>query len=101
VAALDAEVRGRVRAWLACLDAAAAGEAGVAAATAPPSPDGPLTARELEVLARIAAGDSNKLVARALDLSLHTVKRHVANILAKLDVATRAQAADWYRGRQA
>jgi LuxR family transcriptional regulator, maltose regulon positive regulatory protein len=54
---------------------------------------GVLTARELDVLARIAAGDSNKLIARALDLSLHTVKRHVANILGKLNVQTRGQAA--------
>ncbi len=58
-----------------------------------------LTARELEVLARIAAGDSNKLIARAFDLSLHTVKRHVANILGKLGVATRGQAAAWYLAR--
>jgi LuxR family maltose regulon positive regulatory protein len=56
-----------------------------------------MTAREMEVLARIAAGDSNKLIARALDLSLHTVKRHVANILGKLDVETRGQAAAWYQ----
>lgn len=40
--------------------------------------EGPLSARELQVLARIAAGDSNKVIARALDLSPHTVKRHVA-----------------------
>ena len=59
----------------------------------------PLTGRELEVLARIAAGDSNKHIARALDLSLHTVKRHVANILGKLELTTRGQAADWYRRR--
>jgi LuxR family maltose regulon positive regulatory protein len=52
-----------------------------------------LTARELEVLERIAAGDSNKLIARRFDLSLHTVKRHVANILGKLGVETRGQAA--------
>ncbi|MCM2310983.1 MAG: LuxR C-terminal-related transcriptional regulator [Steroidobacteraceae bacterium] len=58
-----------------------------------------LTAREVEVLARIAAGDSNKLIARAFDLSLHTVKRHVANILGKLGVETRGQAAAWYRSR--
>ena len=58
-----------------------------------------LTARELEVLERIAAGDSNKLIARAFDLSLHTVKRHVANILGKLNVQTRGQAAAWYRER--
>ncbi|RYZ12532.1 MAG: hypothetical protein EOO24_02990 [Comamonadaceae bacterium] len=56
-----------------------------------------LTARELEVLARIAAGDSNKLIARALDLSPHTVKRHVARILERLDLSSRAQAAAWFR----
>ena len=56
-------------------------------------------AREMEVLAHIAAGDSNKLIARALDLSPHTVKRHVANILDKLDVSTRGQAAAWYQSQ--
>jgi LuxR family transcriptional regulator, maltose regulon positive regulatory protein len=60
-------------------------------------PDAGLSARELEVLARIAAGDSNKLIARAFDLSLHTVKRHVAHILDKLDLESRGQAAAWYR----
>jgi LuxR family maltose regulon positive regulatory protein len=58
-----------------------------------------LSAREREVLARIAAGDSNKLIARAFDLSPHTVKRHVANILDKLGVQTRGQAAALYRDR--
>lgn len=43
-----------------------------------------------------AAGDSNKLIARAFDLSPHTVKRHVANILDKLDAGSRTQAAAWY-----
>jgi LuxR family maltose regulon positive regulatory protein len=56
-----------------------------------------LSAREREVLIRIAAGDSNKLIARAFDLSPHTVKRHVANILDKLGVATRGQAAACWR----
>jgi LuxR family maltose regulon positive regulatory protein len=56
----------------------------------------PLSQRELEVLKRIAAGDSNKLIARALDLSPHTVKRHVANILDKLALASRGQAAAWF-----
>jgi LuxR family maltose regulon positive regulatory protein len=56
-----------------------------------------LSAREVEVLQRIAAGESNKLIARGLDLSLHTVKRHVANILGKLAVESRGQAAAWYR----
>jgi LuxR family transcriptional regulator, maltose regulon positive regulatory protein len=59
-----------------------------------------LTAREMQVLERIAAGESNKVIARALDLSLHTVKRHVANILGKLHVETRGQAAAWLAGRR-
>lgn len=57
-----------------------------------------LTEREREVLALLAEGQSNKLIARALDLSLHTVKRHVANILTKLAVESRTQAAAcWHR----
>ncbi|MBW8844325.1 MAG: hypothetical protein JF607_05055 [Burkholderiales bacterium] len=56
-----------------------------------------LTERELEVLSRIAAGESNKLIARALDLSPFTVKRHVANILDKLAVSSRGQAAAAWR----
>jgi LuxR family maltose regulon positive regulatory protein len=59
--------------------------------------DAGLSARELEVLALLADGQSNKLIARALDLSPHTVKRHVARILDRLDLASRMQAADWYR----
>lgn len=55
-----------------------------------------LSIREYEVLRRIAAGDSNKMIARALDLSPHTVKRHVANILDKLDLRSRGQAAAWW-----
>lgn len=56
-----------------------------------------LTERELEVLEQVASGAGNKHIARALDLSLHTVKRHIANILDKLDCASRGQAADLYR----
>jgi LuxR family maltose regulon positive regulatory protein len=56
-----------------------------------------LTGRELEVLERIARGESNKLIARAFDLSPYTVKRHVANILDKLGLASRGQAAAWFR----
>ena len=56
-----------------------------------------LSPREQEVLARMAAGDSNKLIARAFELSPHTVKRHVANILNKLAVDTRGQAAARWR----
>ena len=53
------------------------------------------------MLACIAAGDSNKLIARALGLSLHTVKRHVANILDKLDAGSRGQAAAWWQAQRA
>jgi len=49
------------------------------------------------VLEHIAAGDSNKVIARALDISPHTVKRHVANILDKLGLASRGQAGAWLR----
>lgn len=55
-----------------------------------------LTPREQQILARMATGDSNKLIARAFDLSPHTVKRHVANILDKLGLSSRGQAAAWY-----
>jgi LuxR family maltose regulon positive regulatory protein len=55
-----------------------------------------LSSRECEVLERIAAGDSNKMIARGLALSPHTVKRHVANILDKLDLRSRGQAAAWW-----
>ncbi len=59
-----------------------------------------LSLRECEVLQRIAAGDSNKMIARALDLSPHTVKRHVANILDKLALRSRGQAAAWWLTQQ-
>jgi len=58
-----------------------------------------LSTREDEVLRALAVGDSNKLIARRLGLSPHTVKRHVSNILDKLALASRGQAAAWYRAR--
>jgi class 3 adenylate cyclase/DNA-binding CsgD family transcriptional regulator len=63
-----------------------------------PSSDGApsldaLSAREREVLGLVADGLSNAAIARELRLSGHTVKRHVANILLKLDLPTRAAAA--------
>ena len=58
-----------------------------------------LSTREREVLRRIAAGDSNKMIARTLGLSPHTVKRHVANILDKIGARSRAQAAAWMLAR--
>jgi DNA-binding NarL/FixJ family response regulator len=52
----------------------------------------PLSDRELEVLDLIAEGLSNKLVAYQLSISEHTVKTHVASILAKLGAASRTEA---------
>jgi LuxR family maltose regulon positive regulatory protein len=70
---------------------------GVAVPGTAPAVLAALSEREREVLERLAAGDSNKLIARAFNLSPHTVKRHVANILDKLGVDTRGQAAARWR----
>jgi DNA-binding CsgD family transcriptional regulator len=51
-----------------------------------------LTARELEVLALLAEGASNKLIARRLGISTHTAKYHVASLLEKLDAVSRTDA---------
>lgn len=56
-----------------------------------------LSPREVEVLQRSAAGDTNKHIARAFGLSPHTVKRHVANILTKLRADNRMRAAARWR----
>lgn len=52
-----------------------------------------LTPREKEILACLARGDSNKTIARALDLAESTVKIHVQNVLKKLKLSSRVQAA--------
>ncbi|GAA3057363.1 response regulator transcription factor [Kitasatospora albolonga] len=62
---------------------------------APQGRGGSLTDREREVLSHIADGRSNREIARALHLSEKTVKTHVSNILMKLDLADRTQAALW------
>jgi DNA-binding CsgD family transcriptional regulator len=51
-----------------------------------------LTPRECEILARLASGQSNKELARALGISPNTVKTHLANLFAKLEVERRIQA---------
>ncbi|MEV6686361.1 response regulator [Streptomyces sp. NPDC051578] len=56
---------------------------------------GALTDREREVLSLIADGRANREIARALVLSEKTVKTHVSNILMKLDLSDRTQAALW------
>jgi DNA-binding NarL/FixJ family response regulator len=57
-----------------------------------------LTAREVEILTLIKLGWSNKRIARRLTISRHTVKNHVHNLLGKLDVESRYEAASSYRG---
>ena len=59
---------------------------------APESPE-VLTEREVDVLRLLARGRSNKEIASALSITEKTVKTHVSNILAKLDVPSRTQAA--------
>ncbi|WP_234683611.1 response regulator transcription factor [Bradyrhizobium monzae] len=51
-----------------------------------------LTQRELDVLALMAEGASNKLIARQLNISVHTVKFHVGSLLDKLDATGRTDA---------
>jgi two-component system nitrate/nitrite response regulator NarL len=52
-----------------------------------------LTPREKEILDCLARGESNKVIARSLDLSESTVKIHVQNVLKKLNLSSRVQAA--------
>ncbi|HET7013573.1 MAG TPA: tetratricopeptide repeat protein [Streptosporangiaceae bacterium] len=54
-----------------------------------------LTARELQVARLIVGGASNRAIGRQLGIATSTVARHVANIMAKLEVNTRAQIAAW------
>ena len=54
--------------------------------------DFPLTPRELEVLALLAEGASNKVIARRLGISVHTAKFHVGSLLDKLDAIGRTDA---------
>jgi DNA-binding NarL/FixJ family response regulator len=54
-----------------------------------------LTKRELEVASRIARGFSNRQIAEDLVITLSTTERHVANILSKLQMRSRAQIAAW------
>jgi two-component system, NarL family, nitrate/nitrite response regulator NarL len=52
-----------------------------------------LTERERQILDHLARGESNKTIARALDISHDTVKLHVRHILAKLNLSSRVEAA--------
>jgi len=64
----------------------------LSASQEPASSHDPLTRREVQVLRLVAEGLNNQTIAERLFLSDHTVHRHVANILGKLSVSTRAAA---------
>lgn len=57
--------------------------------------DLPLTQRETEILKLLSSGKTNKRIASQLDISYETVKEHVQNILKKIGVSDRTQAAIW------
>ncbi len=67
----------------------------------PPPPDksATLTHREREVLSLVAEGATDKEIAQALYISLPTVKSHMRNILAKLHVSSRREAASYARNK--
>jgi DNA-binding NarL/FixJ family response regulator len=60
-----------------------------------------LSLREREILDYVAGGARNREIAAALTISEFTVKRHVQNILAKLEFSSRRAAADFYRDARA
>jgi DNA-binding CsgD family transcriptional regulator len=64
----------------------------VAARDRPAEFDAALTRRELDVLALLAEGASNKSIARTLGISVHTVKFHIASLFDKLDAEGRTEA---------
>ena len=59
-----------------------------------------LTSRELEIARAIAAGVSNKAIAKRLGISVRTVTTHVSNILRKLEVTSRHELSDVIRGAE-
>jgi DNA-binding NarL/FixJ family response regulator len=62
-------------------------------------PDAELTTRELEILRLLGAGKSNKEIAAELQISERTARTHVSNILRKLGLTSRTQAALWAVGK--
>ncbi|MYM34678.1 response regulator [Duganella sp. FT94W] len=80
-----------------CLRTVAAGQQylpeAVASKLAERKASSQLSRRELDILAHLATGKSNKMIARSADIEVGTVKFHVNNILAKLNVASRTEAA--------
>jgi two-component system, NarL family, nitrate/nitrite response regulator NarL len=70
------------------------------ALTAPPNSGARLTRREYEIITLVEEGLSNKEIAQRLVIEVATVKSHVHNILEKLKLTRRSDAAAWVRGRK-
>ena len=97
VPALEAAVRGEsvvAKELLGALARIVRNDTGAGTAVAPPSTSfAELTRREMEILEQVAKGLSNKLIAKALNITDGTVKLHVKAILRKLGVDSRVKAA--------
>lgn len=92
VAALEAVAAGLVALTPEALDAVAPAPSPRLARRPPTETGVPLSPREREILALVAEGLGNKLVASRLGISEHTVKTHISSIFAKLGADTRAEA---------
>jgi LuxR family maltose regulon positive regulatory protein len=87
----EAHSRAVMPEYVETLLAAFGGDRSFSAAAAAALPE-PLTAREQEVLERLAAGLTNREIAEQLVIAAETVKKHVANLCAKLGVSNRTEA---------
>jgi DNA-binding CsgD family transcriptional regulator len=87
LASLLGDVRG-----LALVAPGQAADVAVTTRSAPIGDPSELTPRELDVLALMAEGASNKAIAKRLGISVHTAKFHVGSILEKLDATGRTDA---------
>ena len=87
---MDQRLAGKLLRRLAAEEMSPAGRAEEIPKVAPPVS---LTPRELEVLSRVVAGKTNRLIAQELHVSLSTVKRHLERVVTKLGVSDRTQAA--------
>jgi two-component system nitrate/nitrite response regulator NarL len=92
VAAIDGVARGELRCSPQMAGALARRVADLAVRAGRPAPPVQLTGRQLEIVGLIAAGLSNKEIARRLCIEVPTVKNHLHTIFEKLDVHRRGEA---------
>ena len=87
------ELHSEIQQTIVCTDSQASLRLLQSGPAAQATPEQVLTAREQDVLALVAQGQTNKAIARVLEISPATVKVHVERIISKLGVADRTQAA--------